>query len=420
MNLLRLVLLFSLLFLLSHQTNTVSYTKSAAAANMRASFQISALPSGSIITAYINQNTANNAFNVLLWCGLQAYPTASPEQTTTLTGSATYNSAPVKNTASYRMEIVPATPSGNPFPFSVRIVANNITVGSFSDVARYDRIFPYYHATMGSYAVSASLQRPGNGFGLTLTVYGPFTSLQVSGGSVVGSSGPSGGTVSYNSNGNQYYYAVIHANDFLMVSNQQVSVRVNTDLFRCPNDQDYSDYNSVYQGCTNTLPTMGPPCSNFDTSIQKCTSCFQPYVANSMGVCVQTTTCPPKQYYQYGQCYDVISNCVDFDFFGGLCHSCDKGYNLVTDSNTGGQCCQQVQQVCNSTQYLMGDTCYNLVANCAEFQSSTATCKACQAAYTLTNNSCIPTVPDPINCPLGQNAVNGLCTVIDQYCIFYN
>lgn len=311
-NLLPLALLISLLFLLSHQTNTITYTKSAAATNMRASFQISAIPFGSIITAYINQNGANNAFNVLLWPAQQAYPFGSPEQTTTLTGSATFNSAPVKATASYRMEIVPATPSASPFPFSIRIVTNNVTVGSFSDVARYDRIFPFYHATMGSYSVSASIQRPGKDFGLTVTVYGPFSSLKVSGGSVVGSSGPSGGTVSYNSNGNQYYYAVVHANDVLMQSNQQVSVKVSTDLYGCPYDQDYSDYNSVYQGCTNNLPTIGFPCINFDPNIQKCTACYQPYVANSMGVCVQSTTCPPKQYYQYGQCYNVISNCVDF------------------------------------------------------------------------------------------------------------
>lgn len=68
----------------------------------------------------------------------------------------------------------------------------------------------------------------------------------------------------------------------------------------------------------------------------------------------------------------------------------------------------------------MGDTCYNLVANCADFQSSTATCNACQAGYILTNNSCITETANPITCPLGQTAVNGLCTVIDQYCIFYN
>jgi hypothetical protein len=321
-NLLRLALL-SLLLVLSLQRNTITYTKSPAAANMRASFQLSALSSGSIVTAYVNQQGGNNPFNVLLWPGTKAYPNGSPEQTTTLTGSSSYTSAPLKSTGPYRLEIVPATPSGRAFPFSIRIMVDNITVGTFSDVARYDRIFPYYHATMGTYSVSASMQRSGNGFGLTLTVYGPFSTLQVSGGSVVGSTGSSGGTVSYNSDGNQYYYAVVRANDVLMLTNQQISVRVNTDLYACPNDQDYSDYNSVFQGCTSTLPTVGFPCSNFDTNIQKCTSCYSPYVANSMGVCVQSTTCPPKQYYQYGQCYDIIPNCADFQFFGGYCNACE-------------------------------------------------------------------------------------------------
>lgn len=173
-NLLRLASLFSLLLVLAIQGNTITYTKSPAPSNMRASFQLSTVSYGSIVSAYINQKGGNNPFNVLLWAGMKGYPNGSPEQTTTLTGSATYTSAPLKNTGSYRLEIVPATPSGKAFPFSIRITADNITVGTFSDVARYDRIFPYYHATMGAYSASASMQRSGNGLGLTLTVYGPF------------------------------------------------------------------------------------------------------------------------------------------------------------------------------------------------------------------------------------------------------
>ena len=318
------------------------------------------------------------------------------------------------------LEVVSATLSGNPFPFEIRIQVDNTTVGTFSDVARYDRIFPIYIANMGSYSANASMQLPGNGLELTLTVYGPFQTLQVSGGSVVGSTGSSGGSVSYNSNGNQYYYAVLYANDALMLSNQMISARVTSDLYACPYDQGYLDYNSVYQGCSNSMPTIGFPCSNFNSNIQKCISCYSPYVANSLGVCVQTTTCPPKQYYQYGQCYDVIANCADFQFFGGLCNSCDPGYNLVTNNITAAQSCQQAQVTCNdTTQYLMGNTCYNLVPNCADFQTSTATCNACQAGYSLNNNSCTPIPIVSINCPLGQSPVNGVCTPIDPHCIFY-
>jgi hypothetical protein len=59
------------------------------------------------------------------------------------------------------------------------------------------------------------------------------------------------------------------------------------------------------------------------------------------------------------------------------------------------------------------------VANCADFQTSTATCNNCQVGYTLNANSCVPQPASPIICPLGQSLLNGLCTVIDQYCIFY-
>jgi hypothetical protein len=68
----------------------------------------------------------------------------------------------------------------------------------------------------------------------------------------------------------------------------------------------------------------------------------------------------------------------------------------------------------------MGDTCYNLVPNCADFQTSTASCEACQAGYALTNNSCLLIPSVTISCPLGQSPVKGICTLIDPYCIFYN
>lgn len=60
------------------------------------------------------------------------------------------------------------------------------------------------------------------------------------------------------------------------------------------------------------------------------------------------------------------------------------------------------------------------MANCADFQSNTATCNNCQAGYTLVNNTCIIQAVNQITCPLGQSAVNGVCTVIDKFCIFYN
>lgn len=312
LNLLARLLLAASLLLLTLQSSSINYIKPASAPNMRSSFQIPSLSAGSIVSAYINQNGAKNPFTVLLWNAWQTYPSSAPEQTASLSGSANYTSSPLRNSGAYRLEILPSTAGGNAFPFSIRIEANNITVGSYSDVARYGRIFPYYHQAMGTYTASVSVQQATANATLTLKVFGPFTTLQVSGGSVVSSSSNSGSSVTYSSSGSQYYYLLVQASDALMLSNQNINIKYTTDLYACPYDSDYPDYNGVYQGCSNIMPTVGYPCSNFDQTIQKCVYCYQPYVANSAGVCIQNTNCPENKYYQYGQCYDVIDNCADF------------------------------------------------------------------------------------------------------------
>jgi hypothetical protein len=312
-NLLAQLLVVAFLVLLTLQSNSVNYIKSASAPNMRSSFQVPTVSAGSIISVYINQNGAKNSFTLLLWNAWQSYPGSSPEQSAALSGSVNYTSSPLRNSGGYRIEILPSTVGGSSFPFSIRIQVDNITVGSYSDVARYDRIFPYYHQGMGTYTVSASVQLASANSTITLKVYGPFKALQVTGGNLVSASSNSGSSVTYSSTGGQYYYLVVHVSDALMLSNQMINVKYMTDVFACPYDQQaYPDYNGVYQGCSNAMPTVGYPCFNFDSSIQKCVYCYQPYVANSLGVCIQNTNCPQNQYYQYGQCFDVIANCADF------------------------------------------------------------------------------------------------------------
>lgn len=68
----------------------------------------------------------------------------------------------------------------------------------------------------------------------------------------------------------------------------------------------------------------------------------------------------------------------------------------------------------------MGDTCLKTVPNCGDFKSSTGTCLSCLSGFTLNGNKCEQQVSNPLNCPLGQTNTNGICTVIDQFCIFYN
>lgn len=61
----------------------------------------------------------------------------------------------------------------------------------------------------------------------------------------------------------------------------------------------------------------------------------------------------------------------------------------------------------------MGDKCYNYVSNCADFQSSTATCVTCKAGYELIKNNCNIQKSNPLQCPLGQKNVNNQCVAVD-------
>jgi hypothetical protein len=114
----------------------------------------------------------------------------------------------------------------------------------------------------------------------------------------------------------------------------------------------------------------------------------------------------------------VISNCANFSLFGGQCYTCKDGYSLTTQSD-GNQSCDEAKKSCGDNQYLLGNRCYDLVANCAEFQTSIATCFVCKNGYDLQNNSCVLKVTSPLNCPQGQYNSNGACVSIDENCIFF-
>jgi len=145
-----------------------------------------------------------------------------------------------------------------------------------------------------------------------------------------------------------------------MSSNQYISIKFKTDQYQCPYSSDYSDYNGVFQGCSTIVPTQGFPCINFDNAIMTCLACYPPYIANPQGVCIQDTSCPGGKYYSYGQCYDVIANCDQFDSFGGYCPTCKTGYNLKSYANNS-QYCEQGDPNCGPNQYLKGKVCQNYV-----------------------------------------------------------
>lgn len=305
------ILLLALLFTLTLQGTNFVYNKLASASNMRSAYLIPLCVAGDVIQVQVIQNGGSNAFILQLWRPSTDYPNGSPEQSASLSGSASFNSTPVSKTGPYTVQILPASPSSPTFAFNIRIRVNNITVGTYTDVARYDRIFAFYQATMGTYQVSVVAPAAVSS-NYVITVYGPFTDLQISGGSSVGNLISSSSSVTYSSNGNEYFYVSVHLDDDYYKSNKYINIQYTSDLYACPNDQSYSDINLVYQGCSDNLPTIGYPCRNYNPNIQKCTDCYSPWVANSFGVCVQNTNCPTNQYYSYGQCFDVIPKCASF------------------------------------------------------------------------------------------------------------
>ena len=70
------------------------------------------------------------------------------------------------------------------------------------------------------------------------------------------------------------------------------------------------------------------------------TDCADPYAANEFGTCVLNMNCGPFQYWHFGSCHDVITNCKNFDKIGGLCSECVKGYKIV-NYNDGSQSCEK-------------------------------------------------------------------------------
>lgn len=88
-------------------------------------------------------------------------------------------------------------------------------------------------------------------------------------------------------------------------------------MYQCPYDQQFRDYNSIFQGCSNTLPTQGYPCTDYNNIVATCLTCDTGYSLNSYGQCIQDTNCPKGQYFSFGDCYDVIENCLTYNHFKG-------------------------------------------------------------------------------------------------------
>lgn len=99
-----------------------------------------------------------------------------------------------------------------------------MTVGSYADVARYDRMFVFYHQSMGVYNVEVSTPSALSS-SFTLSLFGPNTKADASGGKPVAAIASSSKSITYSSKGGEYFYLIVHLNDSYVKSNKLISVK---------------------------------------------------------------------------------------------------------------------------------------------------------------------------------------------------
>jgi hypothetical protein len=260
----------------------------------------------------IDLQGAGLSYNVELWAPL-SYPPNAPFQTARLSGTAKFVGTPLTAPGSWRLVVTPASNSDPKFIFTINIFANDQTIGKFVDVARNYRFFTIFHTAAGQHTVTlnvpANLAREA-----TLNVYGPFQSLTVEGGNQNTAAPADSGlaSITYNANAREYYYIEVIQSPTLTLSGNSISVKYDTDQYKCPYSNEFSDYNGVFTGCSNTLPTYGFPCINYDANIGTCTACANSWTVDINGVCIQDTSCPQGQYFSLGNCYNALPNCKDF------------------------------------------------------------------------------------------------------------
>jgi hypothetical protein len=239
-----------------------------------------------------------------------------------------------------------------------------------------------------------------------------------------------------------YYAVVVHTN-----SANSITITTQTDIYPCPYTNNFTDYFTVFPGCSRS-PTIstgsGLPCITYDYNSQVCLACMSGYSVSS-GICVTSTSCGPRQYYHFGNCYDVSSSCGQFDPYTGNCLSCASG---LQSQLVNGQCIQNTN-FCNPGYYLVNSYCVS--TTCGTFNKYNGQCLTCiTAAYFLSSGQCLPIdcgnnkyysvnasactdIPSTCSnfsityevcytCILGYSLFNGICTMYSNTnnCNIYN
>lgn len=299
------------LLMLCAQGTTINWYKNVTTPNFRSSFQIQYASAGSIISVIVNPSSPAVSYDVYFYRPGFQQPQAQPEQTLgPFTGAQIVNSTNLTFSGSWRIEILPRTSS---FLFTVEFKVDGNSVGKFSGVASYQRIFVINCAAMGEYVMTLSLSSSTIA-DLTAVLYGPFTTPTYSGGSQIGTYFTKNSydkSITFNATGNSYFYLAIDGTK-LFVSSPLLRLTFQSDTFQCPFGSDTLDYNGVFPTCSTQVASSGFPCISFNNILSRCQTCFTGWVPNGIGICVQNTQCGSNQYYSFGSCYNALDHCINF------------------------------------------------------------------------------------------------------------
>lgn len=184
--------------------------------------------------------------------------------------------------------------------------------------------------------------------------------------------------------------------------------------YACPFNPDFPDFYSNFQPCTTSSATNqqtpGFPCLNFDSVKRVCTVCASNYELKD-GLCVYSTTCGPNEYFKFGNCIPVPSDCKTFDRFTGQCLTCNVPGSRIVDGK-----CVVPEVVCTDRQYKVNNTCVDASALCKTF-NGTGACTSCYDKFEVKNGTCVPIV---VICGPRQYIKDNVCVNIPEKCPNFN
>jgi hypothetical protein len=192
-----------------------------------------------------------------------------------------------------------------------------------------------------------------------------------------------------------------------------MALAFNTDPYVCPYSG-YADIRGIFQGCTPKVSDNGLPCASYDPVTSICALCVSGYTLVN-GSCIANTTCPPRQYFHFGSCYNVSATCGSFDAFTGLCLNCSDSANYDLINGT----CLHKAVTCAANQWQTNYTCYNASSVCATFDPNSGKCLTCLSnLYQLNSDGTCTLIV--VTCPSGQYAVGLSCVTIPVECLHFD